>query len=67
MLHKENLQLQDQAAVYLTQAKRADERLDSAEAALAALRREAAESAGTMAEVLSLSLGIQAMCARWRG
>ena len=52
MLHKESLQLQDQASVYASQTKRAEERLDSAEAALAALRREAAESAGTMAEVL---------------
>ena len=52
MLHKESLQLQDQAAVYAGQAKRAEERLDTAEASLAALRREAAESAGTMAEVL---------------
>ena len=52
MLHKESLQLQDQAGVYAGQAKRAEERLDTAEASLAALRREAAESAGTMAEVL---------------
>ena len=35
----------------MSQLKRSDERLDLSEAALCALRREAADSAGTMAEV----------------
>ena len=49
--HKECLGLQDQLGAALGQLKRSDERLELAEAALSALRREAAETAGTMAEV----------------